>query len=243
MMVLRAVTTGVIAMVLAASCEQQQPKTQPGEPSRERTTAVKNGPILKGRILDEAGQPLAGVRVTLFGGFATRFKGQEAETDKNGAYAFDPLRSGSHIKDEENQSWDQFVGMELFHPTQVSADGFSWWDIRVPGIDRHEYIKDFKMMAGGDLVGTVVDAASGNGVSDLDLRVISPSPHAAKFSRYARTDAEGRFSATALYPGEYVVDVNSQKLGYPVLGKIKVEAKKAAEVRFAFRQEIKDATE
>jgi hypothetical protein len=173
------------------------------------------------------------VKVVLYSGLATRWKGQEATTDHDGRYRFDPLRTGAMIKDEPSGRWDYEPGMRLLHPTHISADGKSWWDIRVPGIDRKEHAQDFKMVPGGRLAGRVLDPRTKTPLKRLDLNIGSPTGRNPRFHVYARTDDEGRFTSEPLFPGEYVVDVNSAELCMPVLGKVRIEAKKTLEAEFS----------
>lgn len=195
----------------------------------------KAGPILRGTIVDEAGKPLAGARVTLYSGIATRWKGQEATTGEDGTYRFDPLKTGSMTKKDKADRWDLYVGVQIFHPTHASEDGHSWWDLTVPGINGHEEVRDFKMIPGGAVSGRIVDADTGKPMPGLDLRVMSPGPRNVKFNRYATTDKDGRFDVPALFPGEYTIDVNSPRLSYPVLGQVRIEAKKTAELSYTMK--------
>ncbi len=66
----------------------------------------------------------------------------------------------------------------------------------------------------------------------LDLTIGSPPGAIPGSTVYARTDDEGRFTSEPLFPGEYVVDVNSTELGHPVLGRVQIEAKKTLEKEF-----------
>ena len=59
---------------------QESPK-QPPKPATAR------GPALQGRIADEAGRPLRGAKIILYGGMATRWKIADAETDAQGGLA------------------------------------------------------------------------------------------------------------------------------------------------------------
>jgi hypothetical protein len=193
----------------------------------------KQGPILTGRVVDEAGRPLPGVRIILYNGLCSRWKGQEATTDQDGRYRFDPLRTGAMIEDGPSGRWDWRPGMRLEHPTHASADGKSWWDIRVPGIDRKEHVQDFEMVPGGRLAGRVLDPKTKAPLKRLGLNIGSPTGRNPRFHVYARTDDGGRFISEPLFPGEYVVDVNSAELGMPVLGKVQIEAKKTLEMEFS----------
>lgn len=191
-------------------------------------------PILTGRIEDEAGRPLAGTKVVLYKGIATRFRGQEATTDADGRYRFDPLRTGAvTVKDESTGRWDFYVGIQVAHPTHVSADGNSWWDIRVPNVDRREQIQNFKMVPGGWLRGRVVDTKTKQPVAGAHLRIHGPPGRRAKFHSYATTDGDGRFTSEPLFPGKYVVDVNSPELRMLVLGEVVIETGKTAVEEFS----------
>ena len=136
------------------------------------------------------------------------------------------------IKDGPSGRWDWRPGIQVEHPTHVSADGQSWWDITVPNIDRREHLQDFKMVPGGRLSGRVLDPATKVPLKRLDLIIASPPGRNPRFHSYARTDDEGRFTSEPLFPGEYVVDVNSTELGHPVLGRVQIEAKKTLEKEF-----------
>ncbi|HUU17623.1 MAG TPA: carboxypeptidase-like regulatory domain-containing protein [Sedimentisphaerales bacterium] len=103
-------------------------------------------PVLKGCVADADGNPIVDVDITLYGGLDTRWKVASSQTDAKGEYVFDPCRYGAMILDEENQRWDYFIGMTVSRPGFKSANGKSWWDVRVPQIDRHMIKKDFIMV-------------------------------------------------------------------------------------------------
>ena len=64
--------------------------------------------------------PLAGVRIVLYSGLATRWKGQETTTDHDGRFRFDPLQTGATIEDRTSGRWDLRPGMRIEHPTHVN---------------------------------------------------------------------------------------------------------------------------
>src|SRR5262249_17527057 len=82
---------------------------------------------------------------------------------------------------------------------------------------------------GGHIEGLLKDATTHDPLKNLNLRV-TQRPNAqgrgSRFWWYATTDDKGRFRTISLFPGEYDVDVNSTTMGYPVLGRGKVEAGK-----------------
>jgi RNA polymerase sigma factor (sigma-70 family) len=204
------------------------------DPAQNAADADKKGPILAGSIRDVQGRPVPGAEIVLYSGFATRMQGQSATTDRDGRYRFDPLKTGSMTKAASAGPWDLYVGMRVKHPNHVSADGKSWWDITVPNADRRVHVHDFRMVRGGKLAGQLLDPKSNTPLAGVDIRIQSPSPRNVKFHVYATTDAAGRFTSEALFPGEYVVDINSPELGYPVLGNATIAADQTKEERFSF---------
>src|SRR5262245_39227645 len=91
MIPLGAILLTVVGLRLGASevpVEGGQDAQKPAE-----AAAKKRGPALEGRITDEAGRPLRGAKVILYGGVATRWKIAEAETGADGRYRFDSVQS------------------------------------------------------------------------------------------------------------------------------------------------------
>jgi protocatechuate 3,4-dioxygenase beta subunit len=194
----------------------------------------KKGPALRGRLVDEAGRPLPGTKVILYGGLFTRWKIAESETDAEGRYRFETVQSAM-IKDEKENRGDQYVGIRFEHPTHVESDGQSWRDIRIPGVPGHMETLDLQFTPGGRIEGLLKDAKTREPIKNLDLRVMQRPKAPGQRSRfwwYATTDNEGRFRTINLFPGEYDVDANSTTMGYPVLGRVKVEAGKTTSVNF-----------
>lgn len=179
------------------------------------------GPALEGRVTDDAGRPIAGAKVILWGGLATRLRGEETSTDADGRYRFAPLKTGALILDEPSGRWDFHTGMTLEHPDFASADGESWWEVRVTGTEGQVTRRDFKMLRGGSIEGHVTATTGGPAVAGLDLRLVHAKTG---FLRYVRTDREGRFRESGLHPGEYKIDVNDPALRYPVMATVEVKA-------------------
>jgi protocatechuate 3,4-dioxygenase beta subunit len=199
--------------------------------SQKKATEPAKGPTkeegqgLQGRILDEAGRPLRGAKVILYGGFATRWKIAETETDSDGHYRFESIQT-TMIKDQQANRWDQYVGVRFEHPTHVEADGQSWRDIRIPGIAGHVETLDLKFTLAGHIDGMLKDAKTKEPLKKLDLRIMTSTKSAgqrAAFHAYATTDDHGRFRSISLFPGQYDVVVNSTTLDYPLIGQVKVE--------------------
>ena len=103
-------------------------------------------PVLKGRVMDAAGKPIAGAEITLHAGVATRWPVASARTNAKGEYTFDRCRYGSLIFDQENKKWDYFIGMTVSARGFKAAAGQSMRDIRVPQVDRHVTTEDFVMV-------------------------------------------------------------------------------------------------
>jgi protocatechuate 3,4-dioxygenase beta subunit len=199
-------------------------------------------PILQGRVTDEKGTPIPDVDIILFGGLATRWKVASAKTDSNGEYKFDPCRYGAMVVDEDERRWDYYIGMTLSHHKFASADGNSWWDVRVPQIDRHVVHKDFVMTLGGTLSGTVTGPGE-QPANELDLRIrpAAPGNETSKYWRYAKTNANGDFKEAGLYPRAYDIQVNSPEFGYPVIGRAEVKASLTTEVDLTFSVKESDS--
>ena len=185
------------------------------------------GPVLNGKLTDQEGQPIEGVKVVLYGGVATRFRGQEATTNSKGEYEFKPLKTGAMVLGDDAASY--MTGMQFIHDTYVPADGKSWRDIRVE-ISK-ETIKQFDlaMTQGGTINGTVIDDETGKPLADLGLRIHNGQrrSNTGTYLKYATTDAQGRFESGTLFPGRYVIDVNDNDFRgkrYPKIGTANVTA-------------------
>ncbi|MEN6365636.1 MAG: M56 family metallopeptidase [Thermoguttaceae bacterium] len=207
------------------------------------TTAEKThqsqGPILRGRIIDESGNPLPGIRVVLYSGIATRFRGQEAKTNANGEYQFDPMKTGAaKLRDGRPSDW--YTGVQFEHDEYVPADGRSWRDIQVPMVDRHEHVVDMKMVRGGKVSGIVLDADTGKPAGQLDLRIDNGfigGKRDGEFTVYATTDNVGRFTSRPLFPGRYVIQTNDAKIANDAkIGMAVVRAGETTEMRMTTQE-------
>ena len=189
------------------------------EEGRRADEAASRGPALQGRIVDEAGRPLAGAKVILYGGLATRWEVARAESDADGRYRFDALQTNH-------------VGVRIEHPTHVEADGRSWRDVHIPP----DGTLDLKLVPAGRIEGTLKDAKTGEPLRKLELRIMTPvgsHGHGSTFHVYATTDEKGWFRSLGLFPGEYDVEVNSSTLDYPVVGRARVAPGATTVVDFA----------
>ena len=142
----------LLSLAFAATGLALQP-SDAGNASQEE----KSGPILEGRIATQAGEPVEGVVVTLFGGMATRWKVGETTTDADGLYRFDPLDVGTPMRGENGAPGAIAVGVQIHHPEFVSADGAWWWDLRVPAVEGQVTRLDFQVRSAGSLLGVLLD--------------------------------------------------------------------------------------
>lgn len=236
-------------LLIAASAGTSKPPTAPAalpaaraapaltlaaNPSSQPTSDIplptSNGPILRGTITDESGNPVKGVKVQLYSGCATRWEGQSATTGDDGVYLFDPLKTGSMIKNESTiavDGWDLYIGIRLEHDTHVPKEGESWFDITVPNVDGNTIARDFIMSRGGVLDGEI-KMTDGFAWPKLDLRFMPVSGKGTHW--YATTDRKGRFSTKAMVAGEYSVQWNSPQADYAELARITIEPGKQTSV-------------
>ncbi|MEM7517768.1 MAG: carboxypeptidase-like regulatory domain-containing protein, partial [Planctomycetota bacterium] len=169
------------------------------------TIQLEEGVILAGRVLDEVGQPVAGVRlraqatdgaeglITVFSGEAGRLL---TETDEGGNFRVDKLRTGPFLI--------RFLHDEF--PTQ-SLEGTA----PRPGVYRTDYLVDMgrSLSIAGQVVGMPEDLPQYMKVSASPVR----GPEAAEGAeeatrRYGKVQADGRFRVGGLVEGvEYKVSL------------------------------------
>jgi hypothetical protein len=181
----------------------------------EPPKAAKAASALVGRITDDSGHPIAGVKIQLYSGFATRKAGQSATTDSDGRYRFDPLETGS------GRQGVLAPGVTLTHAEYASGDGQTWWDVEVPLGQTVE--RNFTMVRGGTIRGTLTFGGGDWLLREFDVRIVSASK---KGTAYGKTDNAGVFTTDALLPGEYTVQANDSRTDYPTIATVKVEAGK-----------------
>lgn len=182
---------------------------------------------LSGKITDETGRPLWGVKVSLFGnmdGPAT----QEAVTDVHGEYRFDPVKA-------QLVKGHYYPMLMLQHPTHVSEDGNSHWNLDIPDELGTAVQKDFRFVQGGVVWG-VLRHVMGKPIQ-MELRfalLMDNETDAAKVqatintggilrnSYSANTDRKGQFLVTGLPAGHYAIQAMPDG---EVLGFVDVAAK------------------
>lgn len=244
-------------MVLMASPPPPGKSNAEGEPkvvekgavARSNRPAEQGGPILRGRVVDEAGRPLAGVWVVLYSGFDTRIPGQNMLTGADGRYQFGPLTTGNRLLTEEAGRWDLGVGVRVEHATHASDDSRSWWELRVPDVDGREYVKDFRMVPGGSIEGRLIDVDTGKPLPGVSLLVEGFLSQQGKFGRHAMTAEDGRFvlggffpglynvrvELTGLFPGEYSDEADLARLGPGRLGTVTIEVERKTRLDFPMK--------
>jgi len=211
-----------LALVAAGCAGHATPQATDAAPAADRPVELDPAiPIvLAGRITDESGRPIEGVKVQLYSGLATRWPGQGARTGPDGRYRFDPLETGAHTLDEAEHVWCWHTGITLEHPDYASPDGSTWWDVTTPIRARQRTTQDFIFARAGRIEGVIQDA-EGFPAGDLDLRIMTEQE--GRGCVYATTDHRGRFSTQGLAPGAYIIQWNAPMADYAELARVTVK--------------------
>jgi hypothetical protein len=146
------------------------------------------GAEVRGRVLDEAGRPVAGARVKL-GPYATA-------SDSNGAYAFSHVPRGEYDLTLDPQflpadyAWDgRQLGLTLSWSSRIDAD------LLVAPLNA--------------IHGRVYHDRNANGRFDSGEEIAGAAVHLK--DRVTATDQHGAFSFYNLWPGTYVIRLNREK--------------------------------
>ncbi|MCB9857468.1 MAG: carboxypeptidase regulatory-like domain-containing protein [Phycisphaerales bacterium] len=202
-------------------------------PSSEKNPSV----ILEGRVTDELGRPLAGVKIMLMGGVATRWEAGSAVTNDDGIYRFDPVPNGYFQQVESvdgTRTWRNCFGMRISHQDYVAEDKQDWWDFQIP-FEPGTYYRDLRLTPGGRLRGSIMSGDGTMPAAGLDLRVMGIMDLNGCAS-YATTDSEGRFCIDrSLHAGEYEIQVNDPKENYAVLSCVRITVGEVASVDIAYK--------
>lgn len=224
----------------AALVEHSAAKAAPAEANAkaERTAAPAvdaAGPvcILRGRCVDAAGKPIAGVQVSLTGWGANDQRVQAWLSDHDEPQRIDQkLTTGS----------DGAFSFRFWPPPpfqfalRLHADGFATWRSRwnelAPGTTKD--LGDVKLERGTLLRGRVVDA-DGAPLAKAEVRIDSTAGRFREtgFESWtsARTNADGAFAARwALLPGEYRLGIDDQQIERGELVTLAGEPEQAVEV-------------
>jgi protocatechuate 3,4-dioxygenase beta subunit len=164
------------------------------EPHSEIVLRLGKGGVVSGRLTDTTGAPITKGRVHL-NPQLRMYGGQHSATpDKDGNYRIETVPAGRYSL----EVWVQdYVGRK--RPDFVVEDGGEYDGI------------DFVLERGLTITGVVVDQA-GNPVEDASIHTtpISPGKDDIPGVRTARTDAEGRFTLTALTSGSHGITIMRQ---------------------------------
>lgn len=158
------------------------------------------GGLIRGRVTDAEGKPLAGVAVRATGWNQGGTRIGSATTDADGRYAIDSLLEG--FVNQFTVRKDGYVevregGMPGFQAVAVNRDGV--------------VTKDFVMRPAATLVGRVVDT-EGNPVAGAGLIGYSSRMNQGVQQINARSGPDGRFSVDAVEAGTWMFVV--QRRGY-----------------------------
>jgi Carboxypeptidase regulatory-like domain len=185
----------------------QMPRRADGlSPARDRANApeaVGTGRI-RGRVVDDAGQPVRRAAVVTFSTQGRR--AHAAQTDADGRYELTELTAGTYQLSASRgayvrQSYGQRSGSGPGRPIEL-ADGQTADKI------------DFVLSRGGVVVGRVVDEL-GEPMTDVNVQALrytsnAGSPRLSPMGRNAQTDDLGQFRLFGLPPGEYIVSASSR---------------------------------
>ena len=130
--------------------KRQKVETGPPERPAEVTISLERGHRIKGRVIDEKGRPLEGVRVYFANANHGFSDGGRATTDGEGRFAFDSLPAGS--------------------PFAFMKPGYSEIEDRKLPLDTDEVVT-ITMIASGVIIGKVVDARTGNAIRAFNVRI------------------------------------------------------------------------
>ena len=149
------------------------------------TLEVHRGLYVRGRVLDPAGDPVAGARVGSYG------HGVWTRTEDGGSFRFGPLVPAEH-RLFANTLGDS-LGLELLAGSEPSTVAAGASDVVL------------RLRPGALVEGRVVDAASREALG-AEVRLVSADPVEAGFHTfYLRTARDGTFRRGGLVPGEYLV--------------------------------------
>lgn len=133
-----AASIALVAMALQAGCSAPSPTAPRSPAAGEQAPDEATTPQLHGRVVDPEGRPMAGVPVTLYGGFATRWGVGSTMTDADGRYAFDSLEGrGMSI----NNGRDTYVGVCVGEGlgNLNPAAYLPWTDVTIPAGEHLEH--------------------------------------------------------------------------------------------------------
>jgi hypothetical protein len=169
-------------------------------------------PEIRGLVLEpRTNQPVADAEIALFvqapgtvrlnGGWVSD-PSRGAKTDDSGAFSLKLDRPGSYRVQARKEGYGATSGAEPDH-----------FDAKLTAEDPVADINLYLSRVCG-LEGSVVDADNGKPIAGLRVMAVAARPHGARFlpgaGVPAKTDADGRFVAEYLAPGDYAVEIVRQ---------------------------------
>lgn len=170
-----------------------------GEAPFYSETALSPGEAVFGRLVDEAGDPMPGVKVSAYsvppsdGNSFGIGSFDKVVSDKDGKFKMNFAKDGNSIL------WIQ--------PEQLAMRQI------MTGIERGD-LGDIQLQKGFEVSGKVVDALGEVvpnvwvEIEDLDAQSEIQMPVATSMRRYAKTDAQGQYSAEPMNAGNYRIKVS-----------------------------------
>ena len=159
---------------------------------REGTAVRTPGQPLAGRVVDEAGQAVAGARVTLASAESAWPKqyldeqGDETVTDAGGRFGFKELGPGAY-------------------DVEARRIGLAPGELRDVAPGRTDLV--LKLLAGGRVVGTVREGSTGKPLPSFTVAVFVRRGPIRRdlLTQQTFLDARGRYEVVGVPPGDYVV--------------------------------------
>ncbi|HET7311769.1 MAG TPA: carboxypeptidase regulatory-like domain-containing protein [Mycobacteriales bacterium] len=158
---------------------------------------LPNGPVISGTVTDENGDPVPGVRITLFDGVTYSSTNGYAVTDANGHYLISGLQSKLYIVEADPSQSSRPDLVQRFWPvapTRATAVPLAA-SVATTGID-------FGLAVGGSITGHVTAAATGAVLPKICVMARAADPDE---SRGVTTAADGSYLIQGLDSGDYDV--------------------------------------
>jgi hypothetical protein len=165
--------------------------------------ATRRGTRLTGKLLSASGAPVAGLDVVIMPhGTRGNRNWQSERTGADGSFAFPDVAPGSY---------DMFVSEAMGEQLVLQEE-----EVAVTAVP--ELAHDIRMAA-GEIVGRVVDVASGKPLANVVLILGGDLDGAHRFVGRAVSDVDGRYAMHGLRPATYRV------VAYPLSGRLGQEAR------------------
>ncbi len=183
---MKLVLVGLASLALFGCQTQSQ---EPGQSASSESAAGskdRSSPapiVLTGRMLDESGAPVVGVKVELFTGSGTLFHRGTTKTDGEGRYSFE-IEDAMSWRDEATNETIGLLWLRLEHASFASADGERMLQTDIPLRPGTVVVKDIPMTEAGALSAVLLHSTTGKPIK-TDLRLFTGDRHAMHYLRYA----------------------------------------------------------